>query len=222
MVSGLSAGLLAGRRHLNFLLGQSENPFGERLLVASGSSCALTESFAGYQAALAASGITFRTACWRSLSAARMLILPATVFRTAVEVFTVKALLKTGSTVLLECGANFVNPAEFEFQKRLIHTELGLRLHAPVELWVSSAAFRHSPYLDYEWPIAVKVRDFSRVIPIDCGPGEAIAWVRGKTVAAKLQVGKGSLIFLGSPMGPHLLAGDREAHRWFSQCCSLA
>ncbi|HEX2679673.1 MAG TPA: hypothetical protein VHQ03_00090, partial [Candidatus Dormibacteraeota bacterium] len=69
---------------------------------------------------------------------------------------------------------------------------------------------------DYTWPHAAKVRDFSHVVPLERqgNTGEFIAWADGKPVALKRQSGRGTLIFLGSPLGPALWAGDTEARRW--------
>ena len=69
------------------------------------------------------------------------------------------------------------------------------------------------PYVDYHWPVAVKVRDFSHIVPVRANAKEVIASFDGIPVAAR----RSGFIFLGSPIGPALLAGDREAHLWFSQ-----
>src|SRR5262249_40998970 len=68
------------------------------------------------------------------------------------------------------------------------------------------------PYVAYRWPREVRLRDFSRVIPVSAANARVIAqW--GKTpVALRKNIGSGSLIFVGSPIGPALSAGDVEAH----------
>jgi hypothetical protein len=72
------------------------------------------------------------------------------------------------------------------------------------------------PYVDYTWPCRATVRDFSRVVPVE-GPGKIIARVDSMPVSLKRSSGRGTLIFLGSPLGPVLLAGDAEARRWLYQ-----
>jgi len=80
-----------------------------------------------------------------------------------------------------------------------------------VRLWP-----RQTPYVDYLWPYAAKLRDFSRVVPLAPPAGERIAWVDNLPVALKRRSGPGTLIFLGSPVGPALWAGDADATRWLS------
>ena len=52
--------------------------------------------------------------------------------------------------------------------------------------------------------------------------GEVIAWVDGLPVALKRPGGRGNLIFLGSPLGPALWAGDAQARRWLLDCLRTA
>ena len=92
----------------------------------------------------------------------------------------------------------------------------GVHIEAPVRLWPGRGA-RGVPYVDYRWPSSAKIRDFSRVVPLGRqseGEGEIIARVEGLPVALKRRLGRGHLIFLGSPLGPALWAGDAEARRW--------
>jgi hypothetical protein len=79
----------------------------------------------------------------------------------------------------------------------------------PVELWP-----RRTPYVELTWPIATTVRDFSKVVPVSGGRGDVIATADGIPVATRRQIGFGTLIFLGTPIGPALWAGDAEAKQW--------
>src|SRR5205807_8785254 len=86
------------------------------------------------------------------------------------------------------------------------------------------------PYVDYVWPIPTKVRDFSRAVPVSVRASlvttrsacEVIAWADGWPVAAKRKIGKGTLVFLGSPLGPALWSGDREASCWLRKLLAAA
>lgn len=189
-------------------------------LVVSGAGCALPESTAGYEAALSYAGVQYQRASLRSLTPARTIILPAAGCVSQGEAVRLRDFLECGSTVLFESGSAFSSPGEFSIQRSLIKEVLGLGLHSPIRLWDSADSFRRSPYVDYRWPLAVKVRDFSRVVPLDAAGGDAIAWFHDLPVAARRRVGKGTLVFLGSPLGPHLLSGDREACRWLADFCS--
>ena len=85
------------------------------------------------------------------------------------------------------------------------------------------------PYVHYDWPSTTIVRDFSRAIPLSSAmmafsrdahrafePAQApchrpIARIGDVPVCCRLRLGDGQFVFLGSPLGPHLASGDREA-----------
>lgn len=110
-----------------------------------------------------------------------------------------------GGWVVFESAAGF---GGFEDQRRMLARYFGIRILAPVDLWANGTA----PYIDYRWPVRERVRDFSRVTPISAEDLEIIGSAGDLPVSGR----RGRLIFLGSPVGPALLAGDREAHSWFS------
>lgn len=110
---------------------------------------------------------------------------------------------RNGACVIFESAAGF---GGFESQREMLDQHFGLQIDRPIDLPKGRV-----PYVDYHWPVSVKIRDFDRVVPV-CAPArEVIATVDGIPVAARRR----KLIFLGSPIGPALLAGDREAHFWF-------
>lgn len=100
--------------------------------------------------------------------------------------------LKPFAGVLVESGVGFAH-------KDLSWLQLhGISLDAPRDV-------RGPQWIRYSWPFPAMIRDFGRICP-----------VRGGTVIARLDdtpaaVRKGRLIVLGSPLGPHIYAGDREA-----------
>ncbi len=77
----------------------------------------------------------------------------------------------------------------------------GIFVHEPIT--VSGPA-----WVRFSWPISVMVRDFGRASRIS--GGTVIARLNGLPVAVR----KGPLVVLGSPLGPHLYAGDRDARAW--------
>ena len=79
----------------------------------------------------------------------------------------------------------------------------------PVELWP-----RRTPYVELTWPTATKIRDFSKVKPVSATRREIIATADDLAVAFRRRVGFGTLIYLGTPIGPALWAGDAEAIQW--------
>ena len=173
--------------------------------------CGLRESVRGYESALAGLGTRVTSRC-------RLLIVPAAVDIPPPAVGAIMGCLRTGATVLLESGAGFASGREFRAHRAVLREQLGIHIATPVPLW-SRPGWRGVPYIDYTWPSSARVRDFSRVVPLggrrEGGrAGEIIAWVDDLPVALKRRSGRGELIFLGSPLGPALWAGDAEARRW--------
>jgi hypothetical protein len=120
--------------------------------------------------------------------------------------------LSRGSTVVLESGAGFLSRVDYRAYRRWMRERLRIDVTDPVDLWSGGA--RGVPYIEYDWPIRATVRDYSRVVPLADQPGEIIGRVGNIAVALKRRVGKGTLIYLGSPLGPALWAGDQQARRW--------
>lgn len=158
-----------------------------------GRHCSLRESVAGYA----------------SVGLSRVLIVPAAVELPPPALRTIARCLQAGGTVLLESGAAFATAAAFGVHRDVLRTHFQIHIAAPVHLWP-----RGTPYVDYTWPYRAQLRDFSRVVPLDRPAGEVVAWADGLPVALKRRAGPGTLVFLGSPLGPALWAGDAEARRW--------
>jgi hypothetical protein len=112
---------------------------------------------------------------------------------------------RNGACVIFESAAGF---GGFESQREMLAEHFGLQIERPVVLPESRI-----PYVDYHWPVSVKVRDFNRIVPVRAPARDVIATIDGIPVAAHC----GKLIFLGSPIGPALLAGDPEARFWFNE-----
>jgi hypothetical protein len=110
----------------------------------------------------------------------------------------------SGTWLILESGLCFMPGAEAIGQIRVLRDVFGFEVGAP---FANGGA-----YIEYAWPLRRLVRDFSMFTPLECPQTEAIAKFRGVTVCAKRRVGKGGIIFLGSMLGPGLLAEEREAH----------
>lgn len=154
------------------------------------------------------------------------------------ETFGVVAeLLEKGARVVWESGAAFLEPRAFVQQQALTRKYFGISIGRPLDVWPQTAhrqtvtdgatqtdevicsarktrAIGHErvPYLAYRWPREAHVRDFSRVIPVSAAAGHAIAHWGELPAAWSKSVGAGTLVFLGSPIGPALRAGDSEAH----------
>jgi len=166
--------------------------------------CALRESLAGYERASA--GLVSRRP---------LLIVPAAGAIPAAAVHQITNCLRAGGTVLLESGAGFADESRFQAHRDAVRNDLHVQVERPRH------KSRDVPYIDYVWPYATKIRDFSRVVPLAEQPGEFIARADGHPVALTRRVERGTLIYLGSPLGPALWAGDAEAMQWLSRLFSL-
>lgn len=111
-----------------------------------------------------------------------------------------------GGLLIFESAAGF---GGFEAQREQLARHFRLTIEPPIDLWAGDARV---PYVEYHWPVRTKVRDFSHVVPVAAAATEIIGTIGNLPVAARL----GRLVFLGSAIGPSLLAGDREAHLWFN------
>ena len=192
--------LAPGRRGSRVSLG------GGCVLLDLGDHCALRESLAGYQAAIAGSETV----------AGSVLIVPAALAIPRVTARQMVRHLEDGGVLILESGATFAAPssAEFRAHRDALRTLLGLNVEPPRQLRREGTRV---PYVEFRWPSPTLVRDFSAVVPVDAHNGERIACVEDTTVALARRHGRGTLVFLGSPIGPALWAGDAEARRWLHE-----
>lgn len=119
--------------------------------------------------------------------------------------------VSAGGILLLESAAGFLQPLEFAEHQKILKQMFGVAICEPVDLWRESQTV---PYVHYDWPHEILVRDFSRVATVASSQPDIIGRVSLVPVACKKRIGRGALIFLGSPLGPALRAGDREALAW--------
>ena len=113
---------------------------------------------------------------------------------------------RRGATVIIETSAAASDAL----------TALAVDAEHPRNLWRRDFTRATVPYISYTWPVPVMVRDFSRVVPVSGTGWDPIAEVGGVCVGLTRRIGRGRLVVLGSPLGPVLLGGDREAHEWLA------
>ena len=200
---------------------------------------ALPESPAGYRSALAVDGVRFSKTSAAPLPYSNTIIVPACLAPCSAVTQEIAVALKRGSRVVLESGAGFATRSEFAAHQEWLRELWNIRVERPVDLWrhgsdqpgdqrsQGSVARGRSPlaarppYVDFQWPYRAKIRDFSRVVPVSAFPEQVVASCERWLVASRHNKGKGTLVFLGSPLGPALLAGDAEAHRWLRAVIAL-
>ncbi|OLB66425.1 MAG: hypothetical protein DMD38_04195 [Gemmatimonadetes bacterium] len=168
----------------------------------------LRESLAGYARVCQPRLVRADTS---SIPHCAVLLVPAALEISPVAARAIVRCLHAGATVVLESAAGFLDERAFRTERAVLRDYFGITVESPVRLWP-----RQTPYVDFLWPYAAKLRDFSRVVPLGPQAGEQIGWVDGLPVALQRRSGRGTLIFLGSPVGPALWAGDADATRWLS------
>jgi hypothetical protein len=162
--------------------------------------CALPESRAGWDAALAGS------TRWH------LVVLPAAVGWDDSLLWRVRS----GATVIFESAAGFGDARAFAEQRTGLRSAFGLTIDEPTSLWKAAP----SPgYLDLRWPLAAKVRDFSSVVGVQ--GGETVGRLGPRPVAALQRRGAGAFLFLGSPVGPALWSRDPQAQAWLASVQTL-
>src|SRR5437879_2735931 len=174
----------------------------------------LRESVAGYTAAFQPRVVR---AHLPGIPHCAVVLVPAALEISPVAARAIVRCLHAGATVILESAAGFLDQRAFGTERAVLRDYFGITVEPPVRLWP-----RQTPYVDYLWPYAAKLRDFNRVVPLGPQAGERIAWVDSLAVALKRRSRRGTLIFLGSPVGPALRAGDADATRLLSAVLATA
>jgi hypothetical protein len=190
--------------------------------------CALPESLTAMRAAL---GDGHRRVTEIALSGAGSVVVVPAAGTVPAETFgAVAELVERGAKVLWESGAAFLDSDVFARQQAMTLDHFGISMGRPIDVWLPSAsrsanvgtknrsarsvrAIGHAqvPYVAYYWPREARIRDFSRVIPVSAKNGRAIGHWGEIPVAWRKSIGTGTLIFVGSPIGPALRAGDCDA-----------
>jgi hypothetical protein len=108
-------------------------------------------------------------------------------------------------------------PAVGRFRPPSIQLFLDRGATVLVELFASDARITpepYFPYVEYSWPIKAKIREFAAV-PLEPAPGDqVIGTLLRHPVALRRRAGRGTLVTLGSPLGPLFLSGDPDARCW--------
>lgn len=171
-----------------------------------GEHCALRESLAGYQAALGEAETV----------AGSVVIVPAALAIAPAAARRLIRQIEAGGTLILESGATFAAPEgpEFRGHRNALRELLGIDVEPPRRVVRAGMLV---PYVDFRWPSRALVRDFGAIVPVAAHDGESIARLEDTTVAIARRRGDGMLIFLGSPIGPALWAGDADARRWLRE-----
>jgi len=135
-------------------------------------------------------------------------------YQRALETLGRPAVAVSESSVLMAANGGALVIIESSVASSDALAAFGVNAGDPHNLWRRGFSPATVRYISYTWPVSVLVRDFSVVVPVS-GPGwDQIAEVDGLCVGLTRRIGRGRLVVLGSPLGPVLLGGDREAHEW--------
>lgn len=190
-----------------------------RALLDLGADCALPDSRSGFARGLGAAKVPFQSLPVERLSEwdpwlfsplRSVVIVPGGVLRSPRVAAMLRHLADRGATVVYESGAAYADSGNFAAERDLLNRYFGVRVDIPIDLWGPDAKASFAPYVHYDWPERAMVRDFSRVIPVERAH-QAFARLGGVPVAERVRFGAGEFLFLGSPLGPHVASGDREA-----------
>jgi hypothetical protein len=160
--------------------------------------CALDESRAGFARHLGMPDL---------LSGPGLLVLPGAVGWDE----SLPMRVREGAVVVFESAAGFGGASAFALQREGLRSAFGLAIEPPGEPW---GTLPRPAYVDLVWPVAARVRDFSSVVVVR--GGETVGRLGSVPVAARRRRGRGTFVFLGSPVGPALWAGDPQAHAWLA------
>ena len=116
--------------------------------------------------------------------------------------------INEGASVILESGLGFSSRTESKHQIDLLKKVFGLQLLPPVKVGKNPAA---ATYLEYTRPVPRLVRTFEAITPVGCDQSEALARLGKYSVCIRKRIGDGALVFLGSMLGPGIVAEEREA-----------
>lgn len=178
--------------------------------------CSLQESVRGYESALDAARVEFSGALPGGTLQCGNVIVPGAAQISEDLARELWNFLEKGGALLLECGLGFVDSSIFEAQQIFLRSHFDLSIESPVHL-LTRQDRHYVPYVNYFWPIEVSVREFSPVVPLSGHKASWIGWAQELPVALRRKIGKGTLTFLGSPLGPALLAGDLQARQWLDK-----
>ena len=115
-----------------------------------------------------------------------------------------------GATVLIDLADGFASRSDTARTRTHVERYLGVEVADPV-------AYASAEYVVFRWPLPVQVRHFTRVSFITPGRNIPIAHLGSHSIAVRKEVGLGSVLIIGSNLGPLLLAGDAQAHQVFAR-----
>jgi hypothetical protein len=120
-----------------------------------------------------------------------------------------------GATVLIDLADGFASRSEVTRTRMNLRHRLDIRIADPV-------ASATGDYVFYRWPLPALVRHFTRTSYIEPGQNMSIAHLGAQSTAVRKELGLGSVVVIGSPLGSPLLAGYEQAHQILARMLTTA
>jgi hypothetical protein len=111
-----------------------------------------------------------------------------------------------GSTVLIDLADGFASRSATARTRKNLGYHLGIEIGDPV-------AYPTRDYITYRWPVPVLVRHFTRISYVEPGQHVPVAYLGTHSIAVRKEIGRGSVVIIGSTLGSLLLAEDEHAHQ---------
>jgi hypothetical protein len=175
-------------------------------LVISERNCLSEESAQGFRSIL-----DRRTSRWSSSAVPKLIVLSAASAVTMDQAVALRKQAQNGAWIIWESSPVYSSNVDFKSQREVLRVSFGIQLSEPTLL--TSERLRNSGlYVRYNLPPAtILTRTFITIIPVTCQANAVIAHHGNLAVAAKFRIGRGGIVWLGSMLGTHLRAGEREA-----------
>ena len=181
-----------------------------RWIVVDPSNSLARESARGFQAALRQTGERFEVSDSVPACRAELIVLPFAAALSRQQASRLYRQLAAGCSVVFESGASFASHGEVLRQRTVWRQAFGIHADLPPSgrTWPAGDP---TNYVRYHWPADAQIRYFGELLPVSAAGAEGIATYRGRTVGIRKRIGRGELLFLGSPLGPMLAAEDHQA-----------
>lgn len=177
--------------HSNLLLLSDPNPIA-------------TESALGYQRLLGHQQRPFEFAKELDFPRPRYLILPGARVVSGALGSQLYQYAAAGTWLIFESGLCFASSTDIRTQRQILQDFFSIRIDPPSNLGQRT-------YVHYHWPVHAMVPDFSEFVRVSKADADPIAKIHGEVVGIRKRIGRGGIVFLGSPLGPGLFAEDRES-----------
>jgi hypothetical protein len=179
------------------------------LLTPSESNPIANESALGYSRLLQSAAYSFEASNQLNSTGFRHIVLPGVRALSTTLAASLHKSAAAGSWLIFESGLCFASKRETEIQRGVLAEVFDITIDGTRSTQRGGASARS--YVHYRWPLPAMAPDFTEWAAIKYADADAIAAFHNEVVAIRRRIGRGGIVFLGSPLGPGLFAADRES-----------